>query len=194
MAENKTPLINPDASVKDSGKISITINQVESAPPPKATTTASQTPQAQRQQRSEAWPPSQLKAPAQEQIDEQGTFSMANVMRRAKYLSKNAISGIGKLSDKILDIPLLKPLKELKGLAAVLLVIMAALLLVSFICFFRNALLWGILGILVDIGVGVGLYFGVQAMPTKVKLFGIAGIAVTGAMLVFCFIRMILGR
>jgi len=123
-----------------------------------------------------------------------GKFSMANVARRAKYLSKGAGKGISKMSNKLLDLPILKPLKEMKQLATILIVIMVVLLLISIICFFRSAILWGILGILVDVGVGVGLYFGIQAAPTKAKLFGIAGIAVTGAMLMFCFVRMIMGR
>lgn len=201
MDENKATIIDPNSLVKDASNISVTVNQGASVPHTRAAIPATPTQQILRTQsshQSAAWPPAQQAAPAQEpdkqRAEKTSTFSMVNVVRRAKHLGKGAMNGLSGISNKLLDVPMLKPLKELKSLATILLVIMIALLLVSFICFFRNAILWGILGLLVDVGVGVGLFFGVQAMPTKAKLLGIAGIAVTGAMLVFCFIRMIMGR
>lgn len=203
MAENKIPIIDPDSLVNDGGgNINVTINQgtaarpqrvnVPVSPPMPTAPAASAAPPM-----TAAWPqpstePAQPAATAVEATN--NGFSLTNVVRRAKFLGGKAARGVSSASDKLLDMPFLKPLKEIKTLAKVLLIIMVLLLLVSFICFFRHAVLWGILGILVDAGVGVGLFFGVQAMPSKAKLLGIAGIAITSLMLVFCFIRMIMGR
>jgi hypothetical protein len=213
-------VINPDAGIRDNAGGTVNINVIQgdavrrnvggAIPMPGKQAAAPWNPQvaetAQPKAKS-AWPVDNLKnavATAQTAVAANGLvqeaknvatgkskFSMDNVMRRAKNLSKKAgkmiDGGAGSLLEKI---PVLGPLAKVGKILIILTVILLIMVIISF---FRGNWLWGFLGLLVDVGVAVGIYFGVQAMPMKAKLLGMAAIGLDGFMIIFLLIRAFMG-
>lgn len=189
-------IVDPNALVDDS-KIKVTINQgaseqaADDTPPPSSG--------------NKSWPP-RADPPEAEHCEDEitippirlGTLKGAAVkgIKMAKRAGVGAAQGMSAMADNILELPSVKPLKEFKIPGKVLIFIMLGLLAVSFLCFFRKLFLWGILGILVDVLVGVGLisYFGICLKALLTKFFLYIAIAAAGAMLLFCFIRVIIGK